>query len=51
VTDELAPGVYGGQKGVEAYLAYMGVDSLEELEEKQLSFDDVEPPVTMPAAA
>jgi hypothetical protein len=49
--DEVAPGIYGGQKGLEAYLAFMGVSSLEELEEKQLTFDDVEPPVTMPEAA
>jgi hypothetical protein len=45
--DELAPGIYGGQKGLEAYLAFMGVDSLDELEEKQLSLDDLGPPVVL----
>jgi hypothetical protein len=33
---ELAPGIYGGEKSLEAYLRYMGVQSLEELEEEQL---------------
>jgi hypothetical protein len=36
---EPAPGIYGGPKSLEAYLAYMGVGSLEELEEKQLTLD------------
>ena len=34
---EPAPGIYGGSKSLEAYLAFMGVGSLEELQEKQLS--------------
>jgi hypothetical protein len=34
---EPAPGIYGGPKSLEAYLAYMGVGSLEELEDEQLS--------------
>jgi hypothetical protein len=33
---ELAPGIYGGANGLAAYLAYMGVESLEELEQEQL---------------
>jgi hypothetical protein len=36
VTVEPAPGIYGGEKSLEAYLRYMGVQSLEELEEEQL---------------
>jgi hypothetical protein len=36
VTVELAPGICGGEKSLEAYLRYMGVESLEELEEEQL---------------
>jgi hypothetical protein len=33
---ELAAGICGGEKSLEAYLRYMGVQSLEELEEEQL---------------
>jgi hypothetical protein len=33
---EPAAGIYGGAKSVEAYLLFMGVDSLEELEQEQL---------------
>jgi hypothetical protein len=36
VTVERAPGIYGGEKSLEAYLLYMGVESLEELEQEQL---------------
>jgi hypothetical protein len=36
VTVEPAPGICGGEKSLEAYLRYMGVQSLEELEEEQL---------------
>jgi hypothetical protein len=39
VTLELAPGIYGGETGLAAYLAFLGLDSLEELEEKQLQLD------------
>jgi hypothetical protein len=34
---EPAAGIYGGAKSVEAYLLFMGVESLEELEEEQLT--------------
>jgi hypothetical protein len=33
---EPAAGICGGEKSLEAYLRFMGVDSLEELEEEQL---------------
>jgi hypothetical protein len=33
---EPAPGICGGEKSLEAYLRYMGVESLEELEQEQL---------------
>jgi hypothetical protein len=36
VTVEPAAGILGGEKSLEAYLRFMGVESLEELEEKQL---------------
>jgi hypothetical protein len=36
MTSELAPGIYGGERGLAAYLAYMGVESLEELDQEQL---------------
>jgi hypothetical protein len=32
-------GILGGPRSLAAYLAFMGVDSLDELEEKQLSLD------------
>jgi len=35
MTSELAPGICGGEKSLEAYLRYMGVQSLEELEKEQ----------------
>jgi hypothetical protein len=31
VDGELAPGVYGGEKGLEAWLSFHGVDSIEEI--------------------
>jgi len=42
-----APGIYGGEQGLAAYLAFMGVDSIAELEqqeqEEQLQlFEDVD---------
>jgi hypothetical protein len=33
---EPAAGICGGEKSLEAYLRFMGVDSLEELEQEQL---------------
>lgn len=33
---EPAPGILGGEKSLEAYLAFMGVDSLDDLKEEQL---------------
>jgi hypothetical protein len=36
VTVELAPGICGGEKSLAAWLLYVGVESLEELEEEQL---------------
>jgi hypothetical protein len=36
MTGELAPGICGGEKSLEAYLRYMGVRSLKEVEEEQL---------------
>ena len=36
MSGELAPGICGGEKSLEGYLRYMGVQSLEELEEEQL---------------
>jgi hypothetical protein len=33
---EPAPGILGREKSLEAYLRFMGVDSLEELEQEQL---------------
>jgi hypothetical protein len=33
VITEPAPGILGGKKSLEAYLLYMGVESLEELQE------------------
>jgi hypothetical protein len=39
VDGEFAPGIYGGEKGLQAWLSYMGVSSLEELEDEQLQFD------------
>jgi hypothetical protein len=36
VTAEPAPGICGGEKSLKAYLLYMGVQSLEELEQEQL---------------
>jgi len=34
---EPAAGICGGEKSLEAYLRFMGVESLEELEQEQLS--------------
>ena len=36
MTGELAPGICGGEKSLEAYLRFMGVQSPEELEQEQL---------------
>ncbi len=36
MTSEPAPGICGGEKSLEAYLRFMGVESLEELEQEQL---------------
>jgi hypothetical protein len=36
VTVEPAAGIYGGAESLKAYLSYMGVESLEELEQEQL---------------
>jgi excisionase family DNA binding protein len=36
VTGEPAPGICGGEKSLAAYLAYLGVESLKEFEERQL---------------
>jgi excisionase family DNA binding protein len=36
MTGEPAAGICGGEKSLDAYLLYMGVESLEELEEDQL---------------
>jgi hypothetical protein len=36
VTVEPAAGILGGEKSLEAYLLFMGVGSLEELEQEQL---------------
>ena len=52
---EPAPGICGGEKSLTAYLAYMGVESLEELEQEQLCLfplrsDDEELDVTRAAA-
>jgi hypothetical protein len=34
--DNEPPGIFGGAKSVEAYLLFMGVESLEELQQEQL---------------
>jgi hypothetical protein len=39
VSFEPAPGIYGGAKNLEAYLAFMGVETLAELEQEQLTLD------------
>jgi hypothetical protein len=38
---ELAPGIYGGEKGLAAYLDFMGVDSVDELgQDVQLTLEE-----------
>jgi hypothetical protein len=37
MTDEPATGICGGEKSLDAYLLYMGVESLAKLEEEQLA--------------
>lgn len=43
MTIDPATGICGGQKGLAAYLAYMGVQSLDELEEEQLCLFPLRP--------
>jgi hypothetical protein len=43
VTIEPAPGICGGEKSLKAYLRYMDVRSLEELEEEQLCLFPLRP--------
>jgi hypothetical protein len=43
VTVEPAAGICGGEKSLEAYLRFMGVDSLEELEQEQLCLFPLRP--------
>jgi len=43
VIGEPAPGICGGEKSLAAYLDYLGVDSLEELEQEQLCLFPLRP--------